>query len=185
MTPPRKKRVSKQEWLTKGLAILAAEGASAVSVERMARELGIAKSGFYWHFADRDALLREMLDHWAHEYTKVVTENAELASLTGEQRLRRTMHMILDHGLTQYDLSIRAWAAYEPRAARAMRKVYRLRLDFIRAAFADCGLKGEDLEMRARLFVGYQSWEATMFWSDSKKTLRSFIDRRLALLLRK
>ena len=33
-------------------------------VEALAARLGVSKGGFYWHFADRRALLDEMLDTW-------------------------------------------------------------------------------------------------------------------------
>jgi len=171
--------------LETGLAVLASEGVSAVRVEHMARQLGVAKSGFYWHFADRDDLLRAMLDFWIHEYNEVVTSNVELEGVTGEERLRRTMHMINDHDLTQYDLSIRAWAACDPHVARVLRKAYRTRLEFIRNALAECGFKGDALELRARLFLVYHSWESATMWGESKKATRHFIEQRLALLLRK
>jgi AcrR family transcriptional regulator len=180
-----KKRVSKQDWLEQGLVVLRREGVSGVRVEPLARELGVAKSGFYWHFQDRDALLQQMLAYWAHEYTGVVTENVELMRAAPEERLRLTMHMILDHDLTGLDLSMRAWAGHDPGVARVVRKVYAMRLEFVGGAFAELGFTGDDLEMRTRLFVGYQSWERVMFWKDSKKKLRSLIDRRLKLLLRK
>lgn len=181
----RKKRVSKQDWLEKGLEVLEREGASGVHVECMARELGVAKSGFYWHFQDRADLLRQMLDYWAHEYTEVATENPELLRASPEERLRLTMHMILEHDLGGLDTSMRAWAERDPEVARVVRKVYDMRSEFIGGAFAELGFTGEDLEMRTRLFVVYHSWERTTFWKDSKKKLRSLIDRRLKLLLRK
>ena len=38
-------------------------GQGAVRVESLAQALGVTKGGFYWHLADRGALLDEMLDH--------------------------------------------------------------------------------------------------------------------------
>ncbi|MBW2686907.1 MAG: TetR/AcrR family transcriptional regulator, partial [Deltaproteobacteria bacterium] len=39
---PRKKRVSKAEWLDRALDVLELEGVQGVRVERLARDLGIA-----------------------------------------------------------------------------------------------------------------------------------------------
>jgi AcrR family transcriptional regulator len=181
----RRKRVSKQDWLEKGLEVLERDGVAGVRVEGMARELGVAKSGFYWHFQDRDDLLHQMLGYWAHEYTEVATRNPELLHATPEERLRLTMHMILELDLGGLDVSLRAWAKRDPEVARVVRRVYAMRSEFIGGAFAELGFTGEDLEMRTRLFVVYHSWERTAFWKDSKKELRSLIDRRLGLLLRK
>jgi len=180
-----KQRISKQEWLQTGLEILEREGVSGVRVERMARALGIAKSGFYWHFSDRQDLHGQMLEYWLHEYTEVVSGNAELMRALPKERLRLAMHMILDHDLARFDMSMRAWAGHDPKVARTVRRVWAVRLEFIRRTLAEAGFEGEDLEMRTRLFVCYHTWERTMFWKEPRSKLRRLIDRRLELLLRR
>ncbi|MHC4802550.1 MAG: TetR/AcrR family transcriptional regulator, partial [Planctomycetota bacterium] len=155
-----------------------------VRVERLARDLGVAKSGFYWHFRDRDDLLRGLLRYWAHEFTDVVREDPRIRAERPLERLRGIMEMVVDHDLTRYDLAMRSWAARDPRAARAFRRVYKTRLDFVGAAFAELGFKGDELEMRTRLFVCHQSWEKIAF-GGSKQARRRFMDRRLRLLTQK
>jgi len=181
----QKKRVSKAEWLAHGLEVLASDGVQGVRVERLARDLGIAKAGFYWHFRDRRDLLQSMLDYWAHEFTAVITENSELLEGDPKQRLYRTMVMILDHDLTKYDLAIRDWAAHDPAADKAVRLVYRMRLEFVRSIFSDIGFRGQQLEMRTRLFVCYHSWELAMFADLSREERRKFLRLRHKLLVTK
>ena len=185
MNRPRKKHVSKAEWLSLALDVLSSEGIQGVRVERLARDIGIAKSGFYWHFRDRSDLLQNILDYWAHEYTAVITENAGLLEGDPNKRLYRAMVMILDHDLTKYDLAIRDWAAHDPAAAKAVRLVYRMRLEFVRSIFSDLGFRGQQLEMRTRLFVGYHSWEMTMFGDLSKDERRKLLRLRYKLLVTK
>ena len=36
----------------------------------LARDLGVSKGSFYWHFQDREELLGKMLDRWEHEETE-------------------------------------------------------------------------------------------------------------------
>ena len=64
-----RKRVTKAEWQELALKVLASEGVQGVRVERLARDLGIAKAGFYWHFRDRRDLLQSILAYWANEFT--------------------------------------------------------------------------------------------------------------------
>ena len=158
--------------------VLASEGVQGVRVERLARDLGIAKAGFYWHFRDRRDLFQGLLDYWTHEFTAVVTENPELLEGDPQKRLYKTMLMFLEHDLTKYDVAIRGWAANDPTAARAVRLVYRMRLDFVRSIFSDIGFRGRELEMRTRLFVCYHSWVQAAF-ADLKKD-----ERRKMLRLR-
>jgi AcrR family transcriptional regulator len=179
------KRVSKAEWLQTALKLLEAEGVEAIRVERLARELGISKSGFYWHFKDRDELREQMVEYWAHEFTEVVTANPLMREGAPRIRLEQTMLMILDHDLTRYEVPMRAWAEADPGIARRVHQVYRQRLDFLREIFRDLGFEGDELEMRARLFTCYHTWERPMFPKESKKSLRRLIGLRVALLARK
>lgn len=177
--------VSKAEWLETGLQALSEGGVAALTVEGLAKTLGIAKAGFYWHFKNRDDLLRQLLEYWSHELTEVITANPELLALDPKSRLKETAEMILNYQLTRYEIPIRQWALQNAGAARAVKKVNRLRLDFIGKAFAELGFKGKDLEMRTMLFTCYHTWEAPMFREISRKRRREQIAKRIDLLTRK
>jgi AcrR family transcriptional regulator len=180
---PRTKRVSKAEWLHRALKVLESEGVQGVRVERLARDLGIAKAGFYWHFRDRPDLLQNVLDYWAHEFTAVVTDNPQLQEGDPKKRLYQTMLMILEHDLAKYDMVIRNWANHDPTAAKAVRRVTRMRLDFLRSIFSELGFRGRQLEMRTRLFVCYHSLEQNTFNDLSKDERRKLLRLRHKLLV--
>jgi AcrR family transcriptional regulator len=177
--------ISKAEWLEAGLQSLSEEGVAGVAVEKLAKSLGIAKAGFYWHFKNRDDLLRQLLDYWTHEITEVVTSNPELLALKPKSQLILAAEMILDYDLTRYEMAIRQWALQDAGAARAVKKTNRIRLDFARNALSELGFKGEDLEMRSMLFVCYHSCETLMFREISRKRRRDLITKRIELLTSK
>lgn len=154
-------------------------------MEGLARALGIAKAGFYWHFKDREDLLRQLLDYWEHELTEIVTTNVEVLELEPKSRLAKTAEMVLEYDLGRYDMAIRQWALDDADAARAVRKVNRTRLDFVRGAFCELGFTGDDLDMRAMLFVCYHTWESSMFREISRKRRSELIAKRLDLLTSK
>ena len=93
--------------------------------------------------------------------------------------------MILEHDLTRYEIPIRQWALQDAVAARAVRKVNRLRLDFIGGAFSELGFTGDDLDMRTMLFTCYHTWEAPMFREVTRKRRRELIAKRMELLTNK
>jgi len=177
--------VSKAEWLEAGLQALSEGGVAALTIEGLAKSLGINKAGFYWHFKNREDLLRHLLNYWTHELTEVVTTNPDILALKPKSRLIRTAEMILDYELTRYDIAFRQWALHDAEAARAVKKVNRLRLDYIRNAFFELGFKGDDLEMRTMLFTCYHSLELPMFPEMSRKRLREQIAQRIELLTNK
>jgi hypothetical protein len=71
-----------------------------------------------------------------------------MLALKPKHRLARTAEMILDYELTRYEIPIRQWALQDAVAARAVRKVNRIRLDYIGGAFSELGFTGDDLDMR-------------------------------------
>jgi AcrR family transcriptional regulator len=177
--------VSKAEWLEKALQTLGKGGVTAITVEGMAKSFGINKSGFYWHFKNRDDLLRQLLNYWSHEVTEVITDNSDLLKLEPKARLIKIADIILDFELTRYEIAIRQWALHDELATKAARRVNRARLDFISSTLSELGFKDDDLDMRAMLFVCYQSLEAPMFPEISRKRRRDLISKRIELLTNK
>ena len=89
--------ISKQEWLEIGLKSLSEDGIADLKVERLAKALGIARAGFYWHFKNREDLLHQLLDYWVHELTEVVTTNTDVLALEPKKRLTKTAEMVFEY----------------------------------------------------------------------------------------
>jgi AcrR family transcriptional regulator len=174
--------VSKAQWLETAMILLSNHSISDITVEGLAKELGIAKSGFYWHFKSREELLDALLDYWVHEVSEVITNNVEVDKLEPKARLMRCAEMIHELDLTRYEVGIRQFALRDERALRTVKKANNLRMDFIRKAFSELGFAGDDLEMRTMLFACYHTWEASMFPEVSRKRRKKLIGKRLDLL---
>jgi AcrR family transcriptional regulator len=168
----RSKRVYKSDWLAQALDILSKQGVEGVRVERLARDLDIAKSSFYWHFESRADLLKQVLDYWTYEYTSIVIGNQELRQLDPVERLSQVASMIFEYKLTKFDLSLRAWAENDVIVAEKVAKVFQWRMDYLRETFREIGFSGEELEMRTRLFACYHTWEEFMFWGEKNERMR-------------
>jgi AcrR family transcriptional regulator len=157
MAAKRKARVSRDDWLKAALEVLAETGVEAVKIDYLARRVGVAKTGFYWHFKNRRALLDAMLEFWEREYTTVVTENPEVAAMPPAQRLQRINEVVDENWLAEYELAITHWAQHDQAAARVLGHSYKLRMGFVGQALRELGFSGDELEMRTRLFVCYVS----------------------------
>jgi AcrR family transcriptional regulator len=181
----RQGRVSKAEWLATALDELEKGGIEAVRVERLARILSVAKSGFYWHFQNRRDLQRQLLEYWLHEYTEVVTSNPQLLLGEPKARLEKIMKMIQEHDLGRYDLAIRAWAKHDEMAHEFVQRVTKLRLDFIGQIFSAMGFEGDELDMRTRLFVGYHTGESAIFGDMSPRRRTRLRRLRLEFLTKR
>src|SRR5260221_14090728 len=103
-------RTPRRRWIEEGLRALAAGGPDAVRVEALAQALGVTKGGFYGHFADRNALLEEMLDTWERMSTDEVLERVERQGGDVRARLRRAGALTFSSELLPADLALRDWA---------------------------------------------------------------------------
>ncbi|HSW15271.1 MAG TPA: TetR/AcrR family transcriptional regulator [Solimonas sp.] len=67
--------LSADDWAEAALDAIAIGGLDAVAVEPLARGLGVTKGSFYWHFQNRDALLRAALQLWErHQIDEVLSK---------------------------------------------------------------------------------------------------------------
>ena len=179
------KRVSKEQWLAKALEALESSGIEAVKIDRLAKGLGISRSGFYWHFKNRQDLLEHLLDYWVRRYTGVVTDNPDVVKLDPKKRLLTTMEMIRDKHLTKYDLAMTSWAKLDSHVHKVVKKVVKMRLDYLRVIFAELGFEGDELEMRVRLFLCYHAWEDIMFPDLSVRKHSKLLKLRHKYLIQK
>lgn len=58
-------RAGRDKWLAEGLAVLAASGPRALSVELLAARLGVQRASFAWHFGDLERFKAELVEHWS------------------------------------------------------------------------------------------------------------------------
>jgi AcrR family transcriptional regulator len=155
-------RTPRASWVQEGLRALAAGGPDAVRIEPLARALGVTKGGFYWHFADRRALLEEMLDTWERTGVDEVIER--LHSRDGEARatLRGLFGLAAaDAELLTIDLAIRDWARRDPSVAERLRRVDNRRMEFMRAQFrAFCP---DEADVEVRCLIAFSLWIGNRF----------------------
>jgi AcrR family transcriptional regulator len=138
-------------WIEEGLRALAAGGPDAVRIEALAQALGVTKGGFYGHFADRNALLSEMLDTWERKATEEVLERVERQGGDVRARLRRAGALTFSRELLPIDLAIRDWARRDQAVAERLRRVDNRRMDYLRRLFGALCLDQDEVEARSTL----------------------------------
>jgi len=153
----KKRRVTKAQWLEAGLKALEHGGVHTVHIETLAKSLSVSKSGFYWHFRDREHLLQEIQEYWRNEFNAIVPDSPALATKDARETLRALVAMIDAQELARYDLAFMEWAIADEDVKAMVDEVIGFRMSFVRNVMAECGFKGADLEARVRLFVSYQT----------------------------
>jgi AcrR family transcriptional regulator len=163
---------TREHWLEAALNILEREGEQAVQITRLARELRVARSGFYWHFGDRSELLDAIIAFWEREYTTIVVRQLDADELLPRERLLAIADVVVANELSRFDPSMLAWARRDAAIGRRVAKSFRVRERYVRNAFKELGFKGNDLEARTHSFVSAISTEQIMFRHGTKREAR-------------
>jgi AcrR family transcriptional regulator len=133
-SPPR----GAGDWIDAAAAAFARGGLAAVRVEALARELGVTKGSFYWHFDDRAALLSAVIDRWEQQQTTAMIVESERGA-TPADRLRRLLAAVTEHlGTSRGELLLYLEAEHEG-VRGAVERVTERRLDYVRDLLVELG----------------------------------------------
>ena len=142
------KRLGRQEWIDAALLALSQHGIDGVRVERLAETLKVTKGSFYWHFADRNALLEALLIAWKARATGDIIAMVETRGGNAGQRLR-TLARAVFNADGRLDRQIRAWAANDPVAWASQDEIDRLRMSYLEGLFEQLGFSPVEASARA------------------------------------
>ena len=122
---------------------------AALSVEPVARRLGVSKGGFYHHFADRRALLRGALALWEEQFV------ADLATrFDAIEDPHERLNALLRHAVVELAPTVitKLMAANDdPDVAAALERATVSRLALLTRVFEDLGLPKALAHTRALL----------------------------------
>jgi len=152
--PPRKPaapepKLSTADWEAAALDALAEHGLAGVAIEALARRLGVTKGSFYWHFADREALLAAALARWETSYTELVIDAIE-GVRDPRERLTRLIGRVLAGGRSDR-IHIALASAPHPLVRETLARVTHRRVAYLEACYVDLGQARRDAQRSALL----------------------------------
>jgi len=155
--PEKSGPLDEQAWIDSALDALASRGIDAVRVEPLAKALAVTKGSFYWHFADRRALIDAMLMQWSEGRIAAIREQTGQAS-DPALALRTLIELYTKRSNARglaIELAIRALARNDAGAAAAVQAVDGERLRHVASLFARLGYSVREAEARAVMLYAY------------------------------
>ena len=142
-----------QDWTAAALDALAQGGLAAVAVEPLAKALKTTKGSFYWHFADRNALLAATLELWERRDTEQVIAGLD-ETRDPLSRLRRLLRLAFstvgDGTAGAVELALQA-STSQPLVAQVLDRVTTRRLQVLTKLYVELGLTPARARDRALL----------------------------------
>lgn len=130
-------------------------GPDAVAIEPLALTLGATKGSGYWHFANRAALLTEVMAAWRELATAQVIERVEAPGGSARERLRR---LLVESAPTAHHAAaeLLVIGSADPVVRAAVQQVTEQRIDYVVALIEQGGIPSA--QARARATLVYQAY---------------------------
>jgi AcrR family transcriptional regulator len=172
--------------------VLVDEGIDHVRVDALAGHLGVTRGSFYWHFRDRQDLLRQVLQAWSEDSTRQLTRRLKTAGSDPLAQLRDVISLPF-RGRSAWraariELAIRAWARRDDMARVAVEEADDSRIAYHTQVFHALGFGVEEAAMRAFLLYSYEVAESLMPRQGSageRQARRSFVECLMQQALRR
>ncbi|MEP2716919.1 TetR/AcrR family transcriptional regulator [Pseudophaeobacter sp.] len=173
---PSRAPTSEEAWLTAAYEALTTMGVEAVKIMPLAKQLGVSRTSFYWHFKDRDALLEAIIRHWEDKNTGNLVARTEAYAANICEAAFNLFDCWLDPDLfdARLDLAIRNWARTDARLQKRLDQADARRERALTAMLERFGYTGDNALVRARTMIYTQIGYISM-------QIRQSEDRRLAL----
>ncbi|MDR3416360.1 MAG: TetR/AcrR family transcriptional regulator [Nevskia sp.] len=148
-----------EQWAQAALDAMALGGLEAVAVEPLARRLGVTKGSFYWHFANRDALVHAALHLWEKGETDDMIAGVEEEPDPYERIVKLFKRGNSSYRAGRLYLALAA-ASDDPRVAQVVKRVSARRLAYLYKCYLALGLSERDAKLWSTFayatFIGNQ-----------------------------
>ncbi|HPT49943.1 MAG TPA: TetR/AcrR family transcriptional regulator [Accumulibacter sp.] len=165
------------EWVEAAIDVLAEEGVQGMRIEVLAKNFGVTKGSFYWHFKDRQDLFNAVLETWRDGRIRDIHKQT-VADPGGEHD--QLLHLIDVYGSTRnrkgisIELAVREWARRDAQATAVVEEVDRWRLECTRQLFLARGLDEDEAKSRSVLLYAYVFGQSLMACENYDPRLGDF-----------
>ncbi|MFO1271649.1 MAG: TetR/AcrR family transcriptional regulator [Rubrivivax sp.] len=181
-----REQLTPERWIDAATEVLVDHGIDSVRVDVLARDLGVTRGSFYWHFKDREDLLSRVLEAWRQRATELLTARLETAHSDPREQVADVLS--LPHRgraaarAARIELAIRAWARRDAMARRAVDEADASRVGYIAQVFSALGFPIAEARQRAQLCYSYLIAESLLSPAGStaqRDERRRFVQRLL------
>ena len=174
------------DWIAAATEVLVHKSIDSVRVDVLAKELHVTRGSFYWHFEDREDLLRRVLMGWQEAQTEQIIARHQREGVKAEALIVELVELPF-HGRaamkgSSVELAIRAWARRDDAARMVVDEVDSKRLAYIEECFTSLGFSSKAARARAFTLYCYMQSESLFRNQGSatdKAERRQFVARML------
>jgi AcrR family transcriptional regulator len=151
----RSSRLTRKEWIDAAWNALAHGSIETVKVDRLAKDLGVTRGSFYYHFSNRDDLLDAVLDRWLRLLGLQQAIAPHITALSEpEEKLWAVYDYVIRNINGPQSLFLRIWARKSGPVLARMRKEDDERKAHYASLFREMGFDADEASLRAEMYFG-------------------------------
>ncbi|MBJ2152129.1 TetR/AcrR family transcriptional regulator [Paracoccus sp. IB05] len=174
-------RGSPEIWLEAAYAALIEGGIDQVRILPLAAQLGLARTSFYWHFKDRQALLTALAKRWEARTTVPLLAACDAYAASEAEAHLNVISLFLDRAVfdDRLEFAVRGWGLQDPDIAGRIREADQHRLDALCAMLIRWGHAPHEADVRARAIyltqIGYISMQVSESLADRMRRIPDYV----------
>jgi AcrR family transcriptional regulator len=147
-------RLTRTSWVEAGLEALRRDGPSALAAEPMARELGVSRGSFYWHFENALDFQAAVLGQWEEQWTSRIIAAVENSAGDPQKRLQALIQKTGGEDASVY-ASAKAMARLHPEFQDMMSRVDERRISFVGSLLVEGGVPARVAKLRSQVIYAW------------------------------
>lgn len=154
---PAQKRLTREDWIAAARKVLVKSGVEGVKIDRLTHDTRATRGSFYWHFTDRDDLLKALLHDWeAANNLAIANLRARWAQTKAD--FTELIEIWIGEGPESpaFGMAIRTWAHDDAAVEEVMHRVDNEWINLLQLLFEPEAYDAAERLVRARIVYFHQ-----------------------------
>ena len=175
----------KEDWINLGFKLFSEKGIAGIVIEKMAYQLKVNKSSFYWHFKTKNEFILQLIDFWVKIETDQIIyfANQEKSALEKFKTLVRLTYKKMPN--QDFIFFLKRYAQKKKNVKDIIKQIDFDRIEFVKGLLQAMGYSQEEANIKSSLFykhlIGYHEMirnekQAITYSKEVKKELNQFIE---------
>jgi len=146
---------TKEIWIKLGYETFAQQGITGIVIEKMARELKVNKSSFYWHFKTKKDFIDAIVLYWIYTETEAIIKQAEKSKNINEKWNNFLIIAFKNDPYLEFIFHLKRYAVKQREIQVIIDEIDKKRLAFVSDLLEELGYSKQEAITKSSIFYKY------------------------------
>ncbi|WP_103864645.1 MULTISPECIES: TetR/AcrR family transcriptional regulator [Aquimarina] len=145
----------KEDWITLGYKQFSEQGIRGIVVEKMALQLKVNKSSFYWHFKTKKDFMNEIISFWVTIDTNKIVSSIEKKQ-SGKEKFEKLIELVFKkEPYLDFIFFLKRYAIKNKEIQLLIDEIDKQRIDYTKGILIEMGFSINEATIKSTLFYKY------------------------------